>query len=183
MLSHTVARRYAKGLLEAAAEAAPGSERIIGEQLASLAQTVESHAALKLSVINPAVGIQDKAAILGKISEIIGAHAVTRRFIDVLAEKQRLDHLSLIAKVYGELVDEQLGVVKAEITTSVPLNPGQVAELEAKLREATGGDIRLTRRTDAALLGGVVARIGDTVYDGSVKGYLERIRERLGSTQ
>jgi F-type H+-transporting ATPase subunit delta len=183
MLSHTVARRYAKGLLEAVAEVAPGSEREVGDQLTELAATVEGHPALKLLVINPAIPVQQKTVILGKISELMGSHATTRRFIDVLAEKHRLDHLSLITKVYGDLVDDQQGVVKADIATSVSLNPGQVAELETKLRAATGGDVRLTRRTDPALLGGVVVRIGDTVYDGSVKGYLERIRERLGSTQ
>ena len=182
MLSHTVARRYAKGLLGAVGELIPGQERAIGDQLTALVETIDDHDALKLLVVNPAIPAPKKSAILGKISEIIDIHDVTRRFIDLLAEKQRLDHLSLIAKVYGELVDEHLGVVTAQITTSVPLNPGQVAELEASLRRATGGEVRLSRHTDPELLGGVITRIGDTVYDGSVKGYLERIRERLGSS-
>lgn len=182
MLSHTVARRYAKGLLGAVSDLAPGQERATGDQLKALVSTIDEHDGLKLLVVNPAIPAPKKSAILGNISEIMGVNDVTRRFVDLLAEKQRLDHLSLIAEVYGELVDEHLGVVTAQITTSVPLNPGQVAELEASLGRATGGEVRLSRHTDPELLGGVVTRIGDTVYDGSVKGYLERIRERLGSS-
>jgi len=98
------------------------------------------------------------------------------------AEKERLDHLSLISDVYAELVDEKSGVVNAEITTAAPLDPGQVAQLEKSLHEATGGEVRISRKTDPQLLGGVVTQIGDVVYDGSLQGQLARIRELLEST-
>jgi len=182
MLSHTVARRYAKGLLAAVGDVAPGSERAVDGEIKTLVETIESHDGLKLLVVNPAIAAQEKQAILGKISEALDLSKTVRRFIDLVAEKQRLDHLSLIAEVYGDVVDEHLGVVTAEITTSTALNPGQVAQLEASLREATGGEVRLTRRTDADMLGGMVTRIGDVVYDGSVRGHLERIRARLESS-
>ena len=182
MLSHTVARRYAKGLFEAVAAIAPGSENKVKDQLGALVATIEGHAGLKLLIRNPAIDEQQKKAILGKITETIGLDETARRFVDVLAEKMRLDHLSLIAEAYGELVDEHSGVVTAHITTATPLNPGQIAELEASLREATGGEVRISRNTDARLLGGVVTRIGDVVYDGSLQGHLARIRERLDST-
>jgi F-type H+-transporting ATPase subunit delta len=182
MLSHTVARRYAKGLLDAVAEVAPGREREVGDHLDALLETIDGHGALKLLVANPAVPVPEKTGILGKISELLGIDATARRFVDLLAEKQRLDHLGLIAKVYRKLVDDHLGVINALITTSAPLNPGQVAELESSLRKATGGEVRISRQVDPELLGGVVTRIGDTVYDGSIKGQLERIRERLGSS-
>lgn len=182
MLSQTVARRYAKGLLEAVAETAPGSEQAVGEELSALLETIDGHQGLKLVVVNPSIPTPQKRAILGKISETLGLSRTLRRFIDVLAEKQRLDHLSLIDSVYAGLIDQHLGVVTAEITTATPLNPGQVAQLKNSLREATGGDVRITRHTDPKLLGGVITRIGDVVYDGSVKGHLERIRERLESS-
>ncbi len=182
MLSQTVARRYAKGLLDAVAEAAPGSEQAVGKELSALVETIEGHQGLKLLVVNPVIPTPEKTAILGKISELLELSEPMRRFIDVLGEKQRLDHLSLIDSVYAGLIDEYLGVVTAEITTATPLNPGQVAQLESSLREATGGDVRITRHTDPKLLGGVITRIGDVVYDGSVKGHLERIRERLESS-
>ncbi len=182
MLSHTVARRYAKGLIEAVAEVAPGSEAEVRDQVNAIAEAVEGHDGLKRLILNPAVSSKDKTVIIGKISETLGVNDTVRRFVDVVAEKERLDHLSLIAESYGELVDDHLGVITAEITTAMPLNPGQIAVLESSLRQATGAEVRISRNTDPELLGGVVTRIGDVVYDGSVKGHLERIRERLEST-
>jgi F-type H+-transporting ATPase subunit delta len=182
MLSRTVARRYAKGLLDAIASVAPGRESAVQEQLRNLVETIESHPALRLVIANPAIPGQHKSAILGKIGETIELDGILIRFVDVVADKERLDHLSLIAKVYGELVDQHLGIVTAKITTARPLNPGQIAELEASLREATGATVRLERATDAELVGGVVTRIGDVIYDGSIRGHLARIRERLESS-
>ena len=98
MLSHGIARRYAKGLLEAVAVIATGREANINEDLASLVEAIDGHDGLKLLVMmNPAVSVQHKQAILGKIMEAIGLDPTSRRFVDVLAEKQRLDHLSLIS--------------------------------------------------------------------------------------
>ncbi len=182
MLNHTVARRYAKGLLGAIGAIAPGSESRVKDQLTGLVATIEGHDGLRLLIRNPAVDEQDKKAILGKITETLELDEPARRFIDVLADKKRLDHLPLITEVYGELVDEHSGIVTAHITTAKPLNPGQIAELEASLRKATGAEVRISRNTDARLLGGVVTRIGDVVYDGSLQGHLARIRERLEST-
>ena len=106
---------------------------------------------------------------------------MSEEFVDVVADKERLDHLSLMSEAYGKLLDERLGIISAEVTTSTPLNPGQVAELENSLRQATGAEVRIARRTDPEILGGVVTRIGDVVYDGSLRGHLERIRQRLES--
>ena len=179
MLSHTVAHRYAKGLLDAVSSVAPGQEQAVKQQLEALVEAVEGHDALKLLVVNPAISAQQKKAILSKISETLGVSDLMQRFIDVVADKERLDHLPLMAEAYGKLLDEHLGIVSAEVTTSTPLNPGQVAELENSLRQATGAEVRIARHTDPELLGGVVTRIGDVVYDGSLRGHLERIRQRL----
>lgn len=181
MLSHTVAHRYAKGLLDAVASVAPGHEQAVKEQLDALVEAVEGHDALQLLVVNPAISAQQKKAILSKISETLGVSDLVVRFVDVVADKERLDHLALMAEAYGKLLDEHLGIVSAEVTTSTPLNPGQTAELENSLRRATGAEVRIARRTDPELLGGVVTRIGDVVYDGSLRGHLERIRQRLES--
>ena len=179
MTSRTVARRYAKGLLEATSMVAPGQERALLDQLNSLVETIQGHDALQLLVADPTIASTEKQAILGKIGEQLQGSDVFLRFIDIVAEKERLDHLALIARVYAELVDKHLGIVNAEVTTPVPLNPGQAAELEKSLRETTGADVRISRKTDPELLGGVVTRIGDVVYDGSLRGHLTRIRERL----
>ena len=179
MLSLTVAHRYAKGLLDAVSSVAPGQEGVIQEQLSGLVEAVEGHDALKLVVANPAVSAQQKQAIFRKISETLGVSDLLARFVEVVADKKRLDHLALMVQAYGKLLDEHVGIVRAEVTTSTALNPGQVAQLENSLRQATGAEVRISRRTDPELLGGVVTRIGDVVYDGSLRGHLERIRQRL----
>jgi F-type H+-transporting ATPase subunit delta len=182
MQSQTIARRYAKGLLEAVGEMAPGTEKAVSAELDALVETIESHDDLRLMVANPAIPSTKKTAVFHQILAITGGSIVVRNFLGVLADKQRLDQLQLIASVYSALVDARLGIVTAEITTSAPLNPGQVAQLEQSLRDATGGEVQITRHTDPSLIGGVVTRIGDVVYDGSVKGHLERIRQRLESS-
>jgi len=181
MLSHTVAHRYAKGLLEAVSDVAPGQESVVQEQLSALVEAVQGHDGLRLLVVNPSIPVQQKQAILGKIAETLGVHEVVERFINVVADKERLDHLGLMAEAYGKLVEEHQGIISAEVATSTPMNPGQLAQLESSLRQATGAEVRISRRTDPELLGGVVTRIGDVVYDGSLRGHLERIRERLES--
>ena len=179
MASRTVARRYAKGLLEAASTAAPGQEQTLLDQLNAVVEIVQGHDALKSLMVSSAIALTEKKAILSKIGKTLQAGELLARFLDVLAEKERLDHLSLIARVYAELVDDHLGIINAEVTTPVPLNPEQEAELEKSLREATGAEVRISKKTDPELLGGVVTRIGDVVYDGSLRGHLARIRERL----
>ena len=179
MASRTVAHRYAKGLLEAVSTEASGQEQALLDQLNATVEVVQGHDGLHALVVNPAIASTDKKVIFGKIGEILQASELLARFLDVLAEKERLDHLALIALVYAELVDDHLGIVDAEVTTPVPLNTGQAAELEKSLREATGAEVRISKKTDPELLGGVVTRIGDVVYDGSLRGHLARIRERL----
>jgi len=165
-----------------ARSSSPGNEAVVKDQLNALVQTIESHDGLRLLVVNPAIAATEKTAVLGKISEKLGADPIVLRFLDVVADKERLDHLALISSVYSDMADDYLGIITAEITTAAPLNPGQVAQLEASLRDATGGEVRISRNTDPELLGGVVTRIGDVVYDGSVRGHLDRIRERLESS-
>ena len=179
MTSRTVARRYAKGLLGAVKTVAPGQEEAIRDQVAAIVEAVRGHAALQLLVINPTIAAPRKTAILAEIGAKLGVAEVVTRFLAVVADKERLDHLELISAVFAELVDEHLGIVTANVTTPAPLNPGQKVELEKSLREATGAEVRLSVDTDETMLGGIVTRIGDLVYDGSLRGHLSRIRERL----
>jgi F-type H+-transporting ATPase subunit delta len=182
MVSRNVARRYAKGLLDAAIDAGESVDaQQLSEQLSALSQVVDSHDGLQVVLINPAIGWENKAAILADIAERLQMNNLLRSFLRLLAEKERLDHLQLIAEVFSDLVDEHRGVVTAEVATPIELESQQAAAVQQRLADALGHEVRLKTRTEPELLGGLVTRIGDVVYDGSLRSHLERIRRRLGS--
>jgi len=182
MVSRNIARRYAKGLLDAAVDAGESAdEQQMSEQVSSMSQVVESHEGLQFVLINPAIGGERKAGILAEIAERMRLHPLLRSFLRLLAEKERLDHLHLIAEVFNDLVDEHRGVVTAEVATPLELESPQAAAVQQRLATALGCDVRLKTRTEPELLGGLVTRIGDVVYDGSLRSHLSRIRRQLGS--
>lgn len=184
MLSRTVARRYAKGLLGAVVKTR-GEEHLrpVLDEVLDLVEAVEGHGGLRLLLANPAVRADRKAAVVDDIAGRLDASDITRRFLRHVADKERLDHLEAIAEVYAELVDERLGVVDARVSSPVPLDDEAVDELRRQLSEATGKQVRLRVRTDPDLLGGLVTRIGDMVYDGSLRSHLSRLRTRMVSGQ
>lgn len=182
MVSRNIARRYAKGLLDAAIDASESAdEQQLSEQLSGISEIVESHDGLLILLVNPAIGWEQKAAILADIAERLQLQPLLRSFLRLLAEKERLDHLHLIAEVFGEFVDEYRGVVTAEVTTPLNLESAQAAAVQQRLAAALGHEVRLKTTTNPELLGGLVTRIGDVIYDGSLSSHLERIRRRLSS--
>ena len=181
MIHAAVARRYAKALLSAVAEMnrpAQGAEQVALD-LEAIAATVGRFNELELLLLNPAVEADDKAAVLMEIGVRRGMGSVTQRFIRVLAERERLDHLQAVAEAFRALANEQEGVINAEITSPQELDDNDIAALRAKLGEATGQQVRLTIKTDPELLGGLVTRIGDVIYDGSLRYQLDRLRGQM----
>lgn len=183
MINRTVARRYAKGLLAATLEVAPDALRRVVDDLEALANTIRGHDALRLLIVNPATEGEQKLAVLDTIAGRMDLHPVVRRFLRLAAEKQRLDHVQLIAELFRKQVDEHEGVLTAEVVTPTELDASRVDAIRAKLSEATGRPVRLAARTDESLLGGMVTRIGDVVYDGSLKRHLTRIRKELSTVR
>lgn len=183
MTNRTVARRYAKGLLAATLDVAPDALRGVADDLDGLASAIRGHDGLRLLVVNPAVESEEKLAVLLQIAERMQLHPVVGRFLGVAAEKQRLDHLGLIAELFRQQVDEHEGVLTAEVVTPMELEAGEVEEIRARLSEATGRPVRVTARADEDVLGGMITRIGDVVYDGSLRRHLTRIREELSTVK
>jgi F-type H+-transporting ATPase subunit delta len=104
---------------------------------------------------------------------------LSANFLGLILEKRRLVHLEEIALAYEELADERLGRGKATVTSAAPLPEPMLEELKVRLRRATGKEIYLEARVDPAILGGLVAQVGSTVYDGSLRTRLRRMREQL----
>ncbi len=180
MINAAVARRYAKALLGAALDVNTAQDLDeTAREMSTLAETVERFNGLELLLLNPAIDSRRKAAVLGEVAERLGAGELTRRFIDVLADHERIDHLVASAKSFTALVDDHHGVINAEITSPEPLSETELADLRDRLASTTGRTVRLQARTDPELFGGLRTRIGDIVYDGSLRHQLERMRERL----
>lgn len=168
---------FARGLLLAC----PGEAEMkrTRDELGRLVATLEEHPALQAAFLNPGVPPAARKATAGALAERLGVQPEVRRFFELLVEGDRTTLLPAIARVYRARLREQLQLVDAEVTTAVPLPADRLQSLQESLAAKTGHVVSLSARVDPAIMGGVVARVGSTVYDGSVVRQLERVRERL----
>jgi len=148
-------------------------------QLRDFAVTFAGSASLREVLMDPSIPKETKLKVLGAIGEKIGFYPQVRNFLAVITEHERLHELSEIISEYALAADEQAGLTDAEITTALPLNDEDRTQLEAEVGKLAGGRIRAVYIEDKALLGGVVVKVGSTVYDGSVRGQLQQLKQRL----
>lgn len=177
MSSLTVARRYAVALADVAIT--NGEERAVHEELIGWEKMIDSSRMLKEVFANPTVPYEQKRRLLEELIERTKVRNTTANFFRVLLKNQRLTDLSEIIKRFAFVLDERAGVVAAEVTTARQVPEEAKRLLLEKLKSVTGREVRLTFDTDEAVIGGIVTRIGSTVYDGSVRTQLEEIREKL----
>jgi F-type H+-transporting ATPase subunit delta len=172
-----VARRYAQALLEIGAE--EGSLDKIVEDMAAVAEAWEASADFRNAIENPLVAHDAKKAVVSELVERIGGSPVTRSALLLLVDRRRMQTLPYLAHTLRELGDARNGVVRAEVTTAGPLSDEYYAKLQAKLEKMTGQRIVIDKKTDPAIIGGVIARIGDRIFDGSLRTRLETLRSAL----
>ncbi|MEK7366392.1 MAG: ATP synthase F1 subunit delta [candidate division NC10 bacterium] len=171
-----MAKRYAKALLEAAAEAG------VLEQVAADLEALGPHFAGKEVAgffANPAVPRARKEAALAAAAERASASPLSVSLLRLLVARERVGLLPDIARLFRDLADERTGRVRAEVTAAVPLPAASLEALAARLSAATGRQVHLTPRVDPTVLGGLVARVGSTLYDASLRTQLRRMREVL----
>lgn len=175
-----IASRYASALVDVVT--APGS-KIEGsaatQQLREIEATVNSSPQLRGILQNPAISRPRKRAVIGRIADATGVAPQIRNFLFVAADRGRIGQLSEIREAFETLLDQRLGFMRADVTSAQALDASQRERLEAQLKRISGKSIRSFYSVDPALVGGVVARIGSTVYDGSVRGQLETLRRKL----
>jgi len=172
-----VARRYAKALFELAVEQ-NAVEKITAE-VKSVADTIASSPELAAALASPTVPVPSRKAIMSQIADKLGVSPIVKNAILLITDHNRANALPRIANALSELADEKAGKLRAEVTSAAPLSEPQYSKLTATLEKITGRKISLLKKTDPTLIGGVVTRIGDKVYDGSVKSRLEEIRLSL----
>jgi F-type H+-transporting ATPase subunit delta len=149
------------------------------QQLRDFSGTLAGSHELREVLMNPSIANAQKLKVLDAIATRIGMFPQVRNFLAVIMDHQRLAELDEILTEYYAVADEQSGFAEAEITSAHALNAEDRAELEAQVTKLAGGRVRATYLQDATLLGGAVVRIGSTVYDGSIRAQLQRLKQRL----
>jgi F-type H+-transporting ATPase subunit delta len=175
-----VTARYARALADVVA-ADKADPALVVAQLREVEAILEGSAELKHALASPAVAPSRKRAVLARLIEPMKCSPQVRNFLFVISDHRRITALKSIIEAFEVLIDERLGFVRADVTSAQPLTGAQQAAMEARLSRLAGKKARLRFTTDPALVGGVMARVGSTVYDGSVRGQLERLRVKLGS--
>ena len=177
MSSQTVARRYSSALADVIIE--HGEEATVKNELDAWSRMISDNRSLLEAFDNPTVAYEQKQKLLSELIARTRVSETTANFLRVLLRNQRLAELPQINAKLADILDERAGVVSADVTSARPLSEGIRASLQQKVGELTGRKARLNFTTDESLLGGVVTRIGSTIYDGSVKNELSRLRDEL----
>jgi F-type H+-transporting ATPase subunit delta len=171
-----VARRYAEALSAALDESALARA---SEQLSTLARMVAESNELRAVLSNPAIPSQRRTELVRSLLEGLQPSPQMTRFVEAIGRNERLPLIGEISDEVARFLDERRGRVQAEVTTAKPLDEAHRAKIQAALGKLTGRTVHLAEKVDPALIGGVVTRIGSTVYDGSLKSRLAGLKERI----
>lgn len=177
MAGEPVARRYAQALLDIGVE--QNNYEKLREQVDELAAIYEQSKPFRTALLNPSIGLDERRKIIRAIAQKRGWNPMITNFALLLLDNDRFRIVPTIARVFGKLVDETSGNVRARVTSAVELDATQKNNIRAALGEITGKNVLLETDVDESLLGGAVTRIGSMVYDGSVKSQIERLRESI----
>ena len=178
MTSRTAATRYARAALDVATKESADLERIARE-LDEFIAFFTVQPALDALMLNPAVPAPRKRAAMEQITKLSGFTPIVAKLLVLLADRDRLGLLRDIAAVYHDLLADRQNVVRAEVTSAEPLSTDRIQAIEERLAALTGKRVSMKTKVDKAIIGGVVARVGSTVYDASIATQLKKIRERL----
>ena len=149
------------------------------QQLNDFAGTLNGSRDLRELLMDPSFPHDQKLKVLDAISQKMGLYREVRNLIAVIIDHHRLGSLNEIVAEYALVADENTNTAEAEVISAHDLNDQDRAELEQQVAKLAGSKVRVTYRQDASLLGGAIVKLGSTVYDGSVKGQLEQMKQRL----
>jgi F-type H+-transporting ATPase subunit delta len=176
-LGGSVARRYAKALFELGVQ--KGNFETLGQELDTVAGLYTESRELRQTLENPVFKQSQKRKIVEAVLPKVAPSQVVQSFILLLVERNRINTLPLIARAYQELTDRQLGRVRAVVTSAKPLDLVTEGEIQRALEKRTGKKVVMKSEVDPSLIGGVVARVGDLVLDGSLRTRLASVGNRI----
>ena len=172
--------RYARAYAEVVVKNKLNPEKTVAE-FQQMADVVNSSRELRNILQNPAVSREQKLKLLDSIIQHIGANKMLRNFLAVLIDNRRIGNVSDLLEQFKQELDRRMGIAHAKVTSVRELTAAEKKSLEKELAEITGKTVRATYSEDASLLGGVLVRVGSTIYDGSVQGRLQRMRAELAT--
>ena len=178
MTHKTAAHRYARALFDVALKEQADLTRIEAE-VAAFAALLADHPELGKVLLNPAVPAPRKRGAVEALTARIGVLPTVGKLLVLLAERDRLVLLTELLESFQQRLLDHQNIVRAEVTTATPLAAERVLAIEQSLARATGRTVRLSTRVVPEILGGLIARVGGTVYDGSITHHLQRMKQRL----
>jgi len=176
----SVASTYARAFADVVFAARLDASRAVAN-LHEIVRLLTESADLRKIWENPAVPADQKRKLLDAIVQREGIEKPVRNLVAVLIDHRRVPFLPRIVEQLEKELDARLGFAEAQISSARELGPDERRSLEAQIEKATGRKVRAQYGLDASLLGGAVVRVGSTIYDGSVKGQLEKIKEAISS--
>ena len=180
MATAAAVSRYARAFSDVVAERKLDGAAIV-EQLNTFVEALRVSGELRTIWETPSVPLEQKVAVVDALARQYGAERLVRNFIAVLIENRRIAALPEIVRQVERELNERLGIAEAEVTTTRELSLAERQQLEAQLAHMIGKKVRARYACDPAIMGGAVVKVGSTIYDGSVRGRLQRLKEQLAS--
>lgn len=177
-LASQAARRYADAFIQSAGENLSSAV----EELISFATTVEGVPELRHVLLNPAFSADEEKQVLHAVMDRLSLSENTRRFVELLAARERMGEIGEIAETVKKLSDERANRIQATVEAAEQLTPDALERLKAALEKRTGRKVDLDVTVDPSLIGGVRTRVGSIVFDGTIRTELDRLREALSTT-
>ncbi len=172
-----IAKRYAKALVQLAEE-----KKTVDKARADLAAfvgAVDSLPALQKLLASPVFTPENKKAVIKELAGKLGMQPTTQRFVEHLAETGRIRYIKDVYEAFLEILAERTNRAMARLTTAAAISPADLADIKKKLEALTGKQVDVDAQVDASLIGGAKAQIGSTVYDGTIKNQLAKMRSQL----
>ena len=178
MISNAVATRYIQALYELAGER--DKHGLIGEQIHQVQALLELYVELDTIFNNPALDPQKKLAIFEEIAPLLQLDELTINFVSLLIRKRRINYLAAMCREYDKLERERKGVVAVDLTTAHTLKEQLRTDIQGQLEKALSKKVEMITQEDPEIIGGMIAQIGGTVYDGTLGHQLALLQKRLG---
>ena len=172
-----VGRRYGRALIGLATQ--QGKLDVLGRNLAEVRASWEGSEELREVFENPSVSSADRSKVIDAIAGRLSLDPLVKNTLKLLSDRRRMRHLLDVIDAYERLAQERAGTVRAEVITATAMPESYYSQLQKTLEDVTGKKVTLQKSEDPSIIGGVVARVGDMVFDGSIKTRLDELKDEL----